>query len=244
MHDPCCSSGSDQAALKLVCDQLAAHIRLLPDFKRRLVLAQWNYILAPGRQQHVVTGRVGHDQPKGEGEAPESSVIATAAPEASLTVDFTPSDRWAGPKPGYVYKAGGQGLGYYLDARPDVLTHSAVSARRPVLNAGRGVLPSRRFRVAAGTPVRAASHPVSQRPTAEIEEAGSDRWRRFDSLPVVGGEEHVRGRGSADPADQAGQGDAHCTVQLTAQAGYSGRAVRQATMSIEMPFLGSGGLPD
>ena len=104
------------ATLEAACRELAAAIQLLPDFRRRTILSQWQHlVIRSGNQQHA------------EADGTEDANVASrAVAEPASGPEFVASKCWIGPRQGYVFKTGAQGLGYYRDSRPDELTYGAV----------------------------------------------------------------------------------------------------------------------
>jgi ribosome biogenesis protein BMS1 len=104
------------------------------------------------------------------------STPAAAAAAADAGDTFSPAAAFAGARPGFVFKKGPQGLGYYKDLNPKGLNPPAATAAATSLNSG----------VSAEGTTAAAAGPggwVGMRTVAELRrEAGVGAPRVSDSL--------------------------------------------------------------
>lgn len=63
--------------------------------------------------------------------APIIEVLAASEPSRENTEDFLICDSFSGQKPGFVFKCGCKGLGYYKDSPPLTATGQGVVAKVP-----------------------------------------------------------------------------------------------------------------
>jgi hypothetical protein len=61
-----------------------------------------------------------------------ATAAAPVHPSQFPVVEFMPSGAWAEPRPGFVYKHGALGMGYYRDVPPTETTAAAAVAAAPV----------------------------------------------------------------------------------------------------------------
>ncbi|KAF5838557.1 BMS1-like protein [Dunaliella salina] len=70
--------------------------------------------------------------------APKPAVAGAPAPATAPQAEFLPSPHFAGPRPGYFFKKGPSGLGYYLDAPASSAPHQQASTAAPAPSLANG----------------------------------------------------------------------------------------------------------